>query len=76
MSDTETIKASLINETQIEKDGLLKARLSFDQLSIIEQTDGNATLEVLHAGLSVRFMLTPDQCRHLAGLLIKAADRD
>lgn len=76
MSETETINASLIKENQLREDGLVKADLCFKSITVVPRKDGNTLLRVDHNGPTVRFVLTPAQCRHLADLLNKTADRD
>lgn len=76
MTNSAMFDAGLIKENQLQKDGLVKADLCFKSITVVERTDGNALLKIAHNGQVVRFVLKPDQCRHLAGLLTKAADRD
>jgi len=76
MTDSTMFDASLFKENQLRENGLVKADLCFKSITVVPRKDGNALLRVDHNGQTVRFELSPDQCRHLAGLFTKAADRD
>jgi len=76
MPDSTMFDASLIKENQLREDGLVKADLCFKSITVVHRTDGDTLLKIAHNGQFVLFVLKPEQCRHLAGLLAKAADRD
>jgi len=77
MPDSTMFDASLIKENQLREDGLVKADLCFKSITVVPRTKDDSTLlKIAHNGHCVSFELTPAQCRHLSGLLLKAADRD
>lgn len=76
MSDTETIKTTLLKEVQICETGIAQVNLSYSQLSIGRLNNGNAFIDVHDGDKQILFEITPDQCRHLMGLLNKVVDCD
>ena len=73
MSLTESIDYRLIHEVQKQNNGIAKVSIRINSVEIVAQTEGGCYLNIHAKGDVTTFILKPDDCQHLAQLLMACA---